>query len=221
MKRGTIKTTCKCFVFFVVFWERTALAVNPDVPAQPRWNRLNWTGCVKGVSNVCTHITAIAISQYLSVTAVLSQCRCFYNSSCLERKILSFPFPTVLCCIFRVRVRIQNSTKFNLGSLVQLCQVTALFSSSWHFGILVLFPIPCWDLLLYTHTCPFSFRTLMSDRSLHVERLQDGDIPPWVSFTINIVPPWVGKWGWDSVVCDRLIFFFFWPLSALWSSCSW
>lgn len=105
-------------------------------------------------------------------------------------------------------MRIQNSTKFNLGSLVQLCQVTALFSSSWHFGILVLFPIPCRDLLLYTHTCPFSFRTLMSDRSLHVERLQDGDIPPWVSFTINIVPPWVGKWGWDSVVCDWLIFFF-------------
>lgn len=151
----------------------------------------------------------MAISQYLSVTAVLSQCWCFYNFSCFKRKILGFPFPTVLCCIFRVRVTIQYSTKFNLGSLVQLCQVTALFSSSWHFGIPVLFPIPCWDLLLYTHTCPFSFRTLMSDRSLHVERLQDGDIPPWVSFTINIVPPWVGKWGWDSVVCDWLIFFFF------------
>lgn len=99
------------FSFFFVFWEKTSLAVNPDVPAQQRWYRLNWTSSVKGVSNICTHVTAIAISQYLSVTAVLSQCWCFYNLSCFERKILGFPFPTALCRIFRVRVRIQNSTK--------------------------------------------------------------------------------------------------------------
>lgn len=81
--------------------------------------------------------------------------------------------------------------------LFQLCTVTGLSCSSWCFVPLVLFPIPCWALLVYRHTCPFSFKTLMSDRSYHVGWWLNGAIPLWLSFMINIALSCIGQSGWS------------------------